>query len=166
MQNGVEMILRALPEYITLPRPVALFDVESYYAALPHIRRNTICIVFCGEQPCLFLPHKPVLYRVSRNITPVNLKDIIITLADDRPLTKPSAVPFNLDETEKAFITLFIAGSNPKKTSHILGLHVKTIYIIRHRIMNKFSCRTVPEFSMLCNLPLFRRWFSPPESTL
>ena len=159
MHKGIEKILEQLPPYLTLPRPVAIFDAVSYYAAIADVRRNTVCIMVCGEQPCRFLPLEPTLYRVSRRMTPGELIDIISTISDGRPLTGGINTPFMLDENEKDFLTLFFSGAKPEKISCILGLHVKTIYIIRNRVMNKLSCRTLPELTLLCQLPLFRHWF-------
>lgn len=160
LAEGVSVIVNEFNAHTPIESSVVIFDAENYYNIIPTLRKKTTCIMFCQNQQYLFLPCNYPIHRLEYGTHPQSLIRILSTIASNIIEIPDSPNYTKFKPKELAVIEYYRQDKPLLKMSELMGVHPKTIYSIRRKLFNFFSCATSREFSELCKSRVFSEWYS------
>jgi len=159
LAEGVGVIVNEFNTHTPIESSVVIFDAENYYNIIPNLRKKTTCIMFYQNQQYLFLPCNYPIHRLKYGTHQQNLIRILSTIASEIIEIPKSPRHTRFKPKELAVIEYYRQDKPLLKMSELMGVHPKTIYSIRKKLFNFFSCTTSREFSELCKSRVFSQWY-------
>ena len=165
LAEGLSTIVNEFNAHTPIESSVVIFDAENYYNIIPNLRQKTTCIMFCQNQQYLFLPCDYPIHRLSYGTHQQTLIRILSTIATEIIEIPELPCHTRFKPKELAVIEYYRQDKPLLTMSELMGVHPKTIYSIRRKLFNFFSCTTSREFSELCKSRVFSEWYSREYTT-